>query len=262
MPDKHLFVNMSHYQERPDPNMRHKIASHAARYGPNGSLAFKTSPERTVPPTSQTSPTGTSRHSPKQSQNAPSTPGARRASVSTASSPGEAKMRQDYEVMMSRFSEFCACTDHAETSSSRSKQKSVHSDDCSLLEDYMDLCAQHELPFRVGTAEHTEVFSPLAPQGESAEDGLVIQCLLVAGQAAIDGMDAKFSGRASKQTLTLQQKALSAMQKVIARKPNTVDDSLILGSAVLMSTAVSFSCAVPIGVFVYDILTGIGVLWR
>lgn len=148
-------------------------------------------------------------------------------------------MRQDFETMINRFSEFCACFDHTDASSTKSKQKMVHSEDCSLLEDYLDLCTQHELPFRVSTGDRQDVFNPLTISTGASDDGLVIQCLLVAGQAAIDGIDAKFKCKASKQTLTLQQKALTAMQNLIARKPNTVEDSLILGSAVLMSIAVS-----------------------
>lgn len=68
-------------------------------------------------------------------------------------------------------------------------------------------------------------------------DGVVAQCLLVAGQAAIDGLDPRFKGKASKRTLMLHQQALSAMQKLISKRPNTVDDVLMLASAVLMAIA-------------------------
>lgn len=148
---------------------------------------------------------------------------------------GDAHLRQDYETMLARFDDFCACSESG-TKSSRSSGRVVHSEECSLLDDYLALCAQHELPYRVFSSTTGSSF---LPTGGSTDETLVLQCFLVAGQAAIDGLDPKFKGKPSKQTLTLQQKALCAMQKLISKRPNTVDDSLVVASAVLMSTAVS-----------------------
>lgn len=136
--------------------------------------------------------------------------------------------------MLARFDDFCACSDNV-NKVSRTGGRLVHAEECSLLDDYLDLCGQHELPFRIFTAGQGTTYLPTAEPGE---DTLVLQCFLVAAQAAIDGLEPKFGAKASKQTLTLQQKALGAMQKLIAKRPNTVDDSLVLASAVLMSTAV------------------------
>ena len=233
MPEKHLFVNSSHYQDRPDPKLRQKIASHAAKYGPNGALAFKTSPD-SESITSSASQPSVGRHAPKQLHSDPRTPMQRSASIS--SSPGDARLRKDYEIMLARFDDFCACTDDG-SKKTKAAGNAVHSEECSLLDDYLELCAQHELPFRVFTYEqqtNCQLF------GAPTEDALILQCLLVAGQAAIDGLDPKFRGRASKSTLTLQQKALSLMQKLIAKRPNVVDDSLVLASAILLVTAAYF----------------------
>lgn len=226
MPDKHLFVNYSHYQDRPDQNMRHQMASHAARYGPNGALAFRTSPEGMDKLAEQSMSSSSSRHSWKQVQSSQATKLQRSASIN--SSPVDTAFRKDYEMILARFDDFCACAGSLKASNAKPEVEVVHSEECSLLEDYLDLSAQHELPFRVWS------FS----QARMKQDGLVTQCLLVAVQAAIDGLDPNFKGKASKQTLTLQQKALGAMQKLIAKRPNIIDDSLVFASAVLMATAV------------------------
>lgn len=231
MSEKHLFVNLSHYQDRPDPKLRHRIASHAARYGPNGSLAFKTSLEDTDTISERSSSAATSRHSPTSPKTTPATPMRRSSSVSS-SVPGDIILRHDYETMLSRFDDFCACAESNEPSGGMGKAAMVHSEDCSLLEDYIDLCHQHELPLRVTV----QTPLPVPP-----DDGLVTQCLLMASQAAVDGIDPKFKGKPSNKTLTLQQKALAAMQKVIKSRPTTVD-SLIIGSAVHIATAVSPIC--------------------
>lgn len=236
MPEKHLFVNSSHYQDRPDPNMRHRIASHAAKYGPNGSLAFKTSPERTDEVADRSPPRSANRGSPASSQSTTSTPRVRPASLVTTSSPGDLFLRQDYEFMSARFSDFCICSDDSPGSSpGSSKGKGVHAEECSLLDDYLTLTREHELPFRVAT--HFQQSAESSPSAPAAE-GLVLQCLLVAGQAAIDGMDPKFKNKPSNQTLKLQQKALNAMQRAISQRHNVIDDSLVIASAVMLSVAV------------------------
>ena len=237
MPEKHLFVNASHYQDKPDPNMRHKIASHAAKYGPNGSLAFKTSPEKPSASTAQVPSTGSSRHAVAKPKGSPGAPMQRSASISSATS--DVRLRQDYEAMLSKFDNFCACTD-ANTKGPKMKGTTKHSDDCSLLDDYLELCSQQELPFRVFPNAQRHC---LWPTGALNDNGLVLQCHLVATQAAIDGLDVKFAGKPSKQTLTLQQKALSAMQNMISGRPNVIDDSLVLTSAILMSVAVGLPSA-------------------
>ena len=227
--DKHLFVNMSHYQERPDPRMRHKIASHAARHGPNGSLAFKPSEA-----SSDASLSAVVRHGSAHVQSSTTQRSGSISSSTLSSSP----YSLEYEDMVSRFDGFCACTDTNNGRDSRGKTKMVHSDDCSLMDDYFDLCDFYELPFRVDT---NTLFPGLSAEEATFDDGLVAQCLLMAGQAAVDGLNPAFKGKPSKKTLTLQQKALSAMQKVIKTRPTTVDDSLIVGSAIHMATSVGAS---------------------
>lgn len=143
-------------------------------------------------------------------------------------------------MILARFDEFCACSGSSNANNPKSKVKVVHSEECSVLEDYLDLSAKHELPFRISLLIQQPAVLLL---GTQKQDPLVTQCLLVAGQAAIDGLDPKFRGKASKRTLTLQQKALGAMQKLIAQRPNTIDDSLVLASAVLMAIAVSTTCS-------------------
>jgi len=209
------------------------MASHAAKYGPNGALAFRTSPEGTDIVAEQSTTASSSRHSGRQAQSSPAPQMQRLASIS--SNPADATLRKDYEMILARFDDFCACNESSGSSNSKSKSKVVHSDECSLLDDYLDLSAQHELPFRVWSLYRRPAFGPMSAQ---KQDGLVTQCLLVSGQAAIDGLNPKFKGKASKQTLALQQKALGAMQKLIAKRPNTIDDNLVLASAVLMAIAV------------------------
>lgn len=222
--DKHLFVNYSHYQERPDPTLRHRIASHAARHGPNGSLAFKAGE----------TPPDTSSHRHARTTQSPA-PSSTRHPASISSASGSPYSR-DYEDMVSQFDGFCTCTDD-DGRDSRGKVKMVHSDDCSLMDDYFDLCNQHELPFRIRT--HT-MFPGLA-EDAALDDGLVTQCLLMASQAAVDGFNLQFKGKPSKKTLTLQQIALAATRKVIKPQPSTVDDSLIIASAIHMAQSVSVS---------------------
>lgn len=229
MPEKHLFVNFSHYQDRPDPNMRHKIASHAARYGPNGSLAFKALPDGTNQSAAQPMTPLSNKHSPRQVHSIPGTPLQRSLSMQD-----DAHFGQDYETMLARFDNLCACSDSM-NKRSKPSGRIVHSEECSLIDDYLALCTQHELPFRVFSFARGPTF---LPTGGPNDDTLVLQCFLVASQAAVDGLDPMFKGKASKQTLTLQQRALSTMQRVITKSPNTVDDSLVIASAVLMSTAV------------------------
>lgn len=235
MPEKHLFVNSSHYQDRPDPNMRHKIASHAAKYGPNGSLAFKISSERTdevVEPTSRTS----NKNVPNSIQSTISTPGARPATLpSITPIAGDVFFRQDYEVISARLSDFCICTDDSPRGSPSTKGKATHAEECSFLDSYAKLTKEHELPFRVATHFHRSAFnSTAAPSAE----GLVLQCLLVAGQAAIDGLDPKFRNKPSNRTLTLQQKALAAMREAISEQHHLVEDSIVIASAIMLSVAV------------------------
>lgn len=236
MPDKHLFVNSSHYQDRPDPNMRHRIASHAAKYGPNGSLAFKTSPERTDEAVERSSPKSTNKSSPASSHSSSSTPRLRPASLAPGSPSGDVFLRQDYENLSARLLDFCICGDSATGNLSKAKGKVTHAEECTFLEDYVTLTREHELPFRVSTHVQQSVSDP---SSAPAAEGLVLQCLLVAGQAAIDGMDPKFKNKPSKQTLAIQQKALSAMQRAISKQLNTIDDSIVLASAIMLSVAVS-----------------------
>ena len=235
MPEKHLFVNYSHYQDRPDPNMRHKMASHAAKYGPNGTLAFTTS-ERTSTQAERSTSATSSRHSSVQATSNRATPQQRSEGVNQASS--DSALSKDYEAILARFDDVCACVGSSEANDPQCKAKFVHSEECSLLEDYLDLVAQHELPFRVVSVSQQPAFG-LIPAQKRCD--IVTQCLLVAGQAAVDSLNPKFDGKASKQTLTLQQNALGAMQKLIAKRPTTVDDSLVLASTVLMAIAVRTS---------------------
>lgn len=236
MPEKHLFVNSSHYQDRPDPNMRHKIASHAAKYGPNGSLAFKTSPDRTDEVVDRSTSRSFNKNSPDLIQSTSSTPRALPASlVSTAPIAGDVFFRQDYEAVSARLSDFCICADEPPESSPRTKGKAIHAEECSLLDSYLMLTKEHELPFRVATHFQRSAFnSPAAP----AAEGLVLQCLLVAGQAVVDGLDPEFRNRPSNQTLILQQRALTAMREAIANQHHVVEDPILIASAIMLSVAV------------------------
>ena len=215
--------------------MKQRIASHAAKYGPNGSTTTRTSSERhgtisvhrSAPKTSSREFTAHSSISPKILIRAPD-----------AMSPKseESCLHKDYESMLAQFDEFCACAESAGKHRGKQKAKDVHTNGCSLLDDYLSLCLRHELPFRVFTHKQIPSFFPIET---STKHSLVLQCYLVCTHAAIDGQDLNFHGRTSKQTLTLQQKALCAMQNVIAERPNIVDDNLLLASAILMSVAVS-----------------------
>lgn len=145
MPDKHLFVNYSHYQDRPDPNMRHTIASHAARHGPNGALAFRRSPEPTDRVAEQSLSAPSSKNSSMQARSSPATP--KQPSKSFNSTSADAALRKDYETILSRFDDVCTCAGSSGASDPESKANIVHSEECSLLGDYLNLLAQHELLF-------------------------------------------------------------------------------------------------------------------
>ncbi|KAK5315121.1 hypothetical protein LTR70_006860 [Exophiala xenobiotica] len=211
------------------------MASHAARHGPNGALAFRTSLEPTDRVAEQSLSSSSSRNPQMQAGSSPATPKQQSDSLNPTSA--EAALRKNYETILSRFDNVFTCAGSSGASDPDSKIDIVHPEERSLLEGYLDLLAQHELPFRVRTFAQQPVFGPMAAQNR---DGLIAQCLLVAGQAAIDGLDPTFEGKASKRTLMLQQKALSVMQQLIAKRPNTLDDALMLASAVLMAIAAFF----------------------
>lgn len=237
MPEKHLFVNSLHYQDRPDPNMRHKIASHAAKYGPNGSLAFKTSPECMDEAVHRSTSRSSDKSSPNSSQSTISTSPARSASL-TLTTPIAGDVFFRHEVASARLSDFCICADNSPGGSPSTKEKAAHAKECSLLENYLMLTNEHELPFRMTMQLQLPAFN--SPAALVAE-GLVLQCLLVAGQVAVDGMDPKFRNQPSNRTLTLQQRALTAMRKAISRRHNAVDDSIVVASAIMLSIAVETS---------------------
>lgn len=236
MPEKHLFVNSYHYRDRPDPNMRYRIASHAARYGPNGSLASKISSQGTEEVASELSVKAPDRGAPASPESTATTPRVRPAAPILTNSRDDVLFRQEYDFMSARMSDFCICSDKSPTGSPKdSKGKMAHADDCSILEDYLTLLREHEMPFRV-----TSWFQQPADRSLSAPpaEGLVLQCLLVVGQAAIDGLNPNFRNKPSSQTLQLQQKALNAMRWTITERQNVIDDSIVVASAIMLSIAV------------------------
>lgn len=236
MPEKHLFVNSSHYRDRPDPNMRYKIASHAAKYGPSGTLASKTPFNGPDEIPSESTLRFENRASSATPQSTASSPRVRPAALVLVTSWDDVLLRQDYDYLSARLSDFCICSDNAPRSSpSGSKGKMTHAEDCSILDDHLAVLQEQELPFRVAGRYQQSANNSFSPP---AAGDLILQCSLVAGQAAIDGLNPDFENKPSSPTLQLQQKALKAMRRAITARNNVIDDSIVVASAIMLSVAV------------------------
>lgn len=228
--------------------MRYRIASHAAKHGPNGCTTSKSPPLGMDEMTEELTAESGTRDTPSSSRGIMNSPEVQLAPVVLATSWDNVVFPQDYGEMLVRCSALCICSEGSSKRPPRSQEgKRGHNGDCLIPDKWFTVVKEHELPFRVTDFFRRSVKRTLF---DPMHGGLVIQCLLMVGQAALDSLNPKFGFEPSDQALRLQHKALRAMQKVITKRHNMIDDNIVIASALMLLIAVqphpSHACEFPL----------------